>query len=635
MLSIFLVGASSVKAKTLDVDLSGEMSYDGNVTWTWDGDAKKGHFEWKGTWSNAMYMPGLSGNLSAYTTVNWEAEAGTGSNPVTNHFRILIYFSNGAAQITYNPYDGGNPVDMTGEKSVTFAEMGVVPANLAYVSSIKISGAAHGTGDVYIKSFSLTGPDIVPIEASKVYEAPAGTTDLNGMIGDDSNKWSIAYPKEVGPQGEFAVGNLDADNKSVDISSYDYLHLVVTSVDAGKQLSMRVFTSEEKLNDNTKRHCIYARPIAAAANPETNWEEIYYISEPGIYVAKISGYPLLRGVKGGNGFNGDESNGKITVSQSYLCSGAPVSYKETGKYIILGKDNTGAASLTAALADANATFYDATGVIGTGINLTDGLANQNALFKANAGVLDHQDCPTIVDGVCEDFFLMDGDYPFNTPEAFTATNVCFYREFEVGKKSTVCLPFALTAEEATAAGTFYELSGVNGAGTELTFTDVTSSGTTAYKPYIFVASKEFPFYDGDVTYKYSSKSIPVTPATCTGETVEGYTLTGVLKGSSDVAGDNEGKTVYGWSGNDGEEGTFVKVGTGVAINPLRAYVVYDGGGASPARIAARFVGDSVTGINEVSETQNVLNPDRKYIENNNIVIVKNGVKYNAAGQLLK
>ena len=499
----------------------------------------------------------------------------------------------------------------------------------------KISGAAHGTGDVYIKSFSLTGPDIVPIEASKVYEAPAGTTDLNGMIGDDSNKWSIAYPKEVGPQGEFAVGNLDADNKSVDISSYDYLHLVVTSVDAGKQLSMRVFTSEEKLNDNTKRHCIYARPIAAAANPETNWEEIYYISEPGIYVAKISGYPLLRGVKGGNGFNGDESNGKITVSQSYLCSGAPVSYKETGKYIILGKDNTGAASLTAALADANATFYDATGVIGTGINLTDGLANQNALFKANAGVLDHQDCPTIVDGVCEDFFLMDGDYPFNTPEAFTATNVCFYREFEVGKKSTVCLPFALTAEEATAAGTFYELSGVNGAGTELTFTDVTSSGTTAYKPYIFVASKEFPFYDGDVTYKYSSKSIPVTPATCTGETVEGYTLTGVLKGSSDVAGDNEGKTVYGWSGNDGEEGTFVKVGTGVAINPLRAYVVYDGGGASPARIAARFVGDSVTGINEVSETQNVLNPDRKYIENNNIVIVKNGVKYNAAGQLLK
>ena len=116
MLSIFLVGASSVKAKTLDVDLSGEMSYDGNVTWTWDGDAKKGHFEWKGTWSNAMYMPGLSGNLSAYTTVNWEAEAGTGSNPVTNHFRILIYFSNGAAQITYNPYDGGNPVDMTGEK---------------------------------------------------------------------------------------------------------------------------------------------------------------------------------------------------------------------------------------------------------------------------------------------------------------------------------------------------------------------------------------------------------------------------------------------------------------------------------------------------------------------------------------
>ena len=94
-------------------------------------------------------------------------------------------------------------------------------------------------------------------------------------------------------------------------------------------------------------------------------------------------------------------------------------------------------------------------------------------------------------------------------------------------------------------------------------------------------------------------------------------------------------TVYGWSGNDGKEGDFVKVGTGVAINPFRAYVVYDGDGVSLARMAARFVSGSVTGINEVSETQNVLNPDRKYIENNNIVIVKNGVKFNAAGQLLK
>ena len=88
---------------------------------------------------------------------------------------------------------------------------------------------------------------------------------------------------------------------------------------------------------------------------------------------------------------------------------------------------------------------------------------------------------------------------------------------------------------------------------------------------------------------------------------------------------------YGWNSADG---VFSKATSdAVTIDPFRAYITISGGGL--ARVAPRFVGGSVTGINEVSETQNVLNPDRKYIENNNIVIVKNGVKYNAAGQLLK
>jgi hypothetical protein len=226
--------------------------------------------------------------------------------------------------------------------------------------------------------------------------------------------------------------------------------------------------------------------------------------------------------------------------------------------------------------------------------------------------------------------LTDGNYPFKAPADFTATNVSYNREFKEMKSSTVCLPFALTDDDLDAInGSFYDLTGVAALGDDFTFSLV-SDGTTAYRPYVVD-----PDGDGVLFESFTNKLIPATPETCTAATVEGYTLTGVLKGSTDVAADHEGKTVYGWSGNDGNEGVLVKVGTGVAINPFRAYVVYDGGGASPARIAARFVGDSVTGINEVSETQNVLNPDRKYIENGKIVIVKNGVKYNAAGQLLK
>ena len=158
------VCVQNLQAKELVVDLSAIVVGEGNKTddnATWDSSTNT--FEWTGTWSNAMQLPGIPSNMSDYTTVNWTATAGT-----MDHFRILIYYSNGTAQTTYNP-----GTDMTGNKSVTFADMGVSTANLAYISSIKISGANNGTGNIIISAFSFTGPDIVPIEATPVYKAPS------------------------------------------------------------------------------------------------------------------------------------------------------------------------------------------------------------------------------------------------------------------------------------------------------------------------------------------------------------------------------------------------------------------------------------------------------------------------------
>lgn len=549
-----------------------------------------------------MDLPGIKSNMSEYTGVTWSATKGT-----MDHFRILFYFTNGAGQITYNPGNPGGgktPMDMTGEHSVTFEEMGVVAANMAFIDKICISGANDGTGDIIINSFSFTGPDVTPIEASKVYEAPAGTTDLNGMIGDDSNKWSIAYPKEVGPQGEFAVGNLDADNKSVDISSYDYLHLVVTSVDAGKQLSMRVFTSEEKLNDNTKRHCIYARPIAAAANPETNWEEIYYISEPGIYVAKISGYSLLRGVKGGNGFNGDESNGKITVSQSYLCSGAPVSYKETGKYIILGKDNTGAASLTAALADANATFYDATSVIGTSVDLTS-VANKNALFKANAGVLANTK-NVIVGSTCANLELTDGK-PFKAPVAFTATAAKFTKTVSDAGYATMVIPFAAALPTGVEA---YNLTGVNGE----SITYSSAATIAADKPVLIKAAPN--------DYEFTASNVEIAA------TANGVVTNGLLNGTYATTTAAAGAANYVLQKNGDDVNFYLVKDTPATVNPFRAYLT------APTNARALSFDFNTTGVNHVkvnSENAEVYNLNGQriaapqkglYIVNGKKVIVK-------------
>ena len=606
MLSLILMGgANSVKAKTLDVDLSGEMSYDSNVTWTWDGDAKKGHFVWTGTWSNAMIMPGLSGNLSDYTTVNWNVEEGTGSDPVKNHFRILIYYSNSAAQTTYNPYDGGDPVDMTGEHSVTFAEMGVNSANLAYVASIKISGAAHGNGDVYLKSFSLTGPDVVPIEAS--IKNPSGTIDLNELKGTYSgSNWasSITYPKVVANETVFC-GNGDGSNESdhVTISDYDYINFVVTDASADASTGLRVWIWDGKVVT------LYPNPISEASSVE-NWEDKYFITSPGVYSVKISDYDYLKGMKALQSWAGNDGN--ITISQSYLSKGTKPVYSV--EYAFIGKENTGAASLTAALADANAVYYDATGVTGTSVDLTS-VTNYNALFKANSGVLTNTD-NVIISGNCANLVLKDGNYSFRAPETFTATSASYDRAFTKDQLSTVCLPFVLTAEEAATAGTFYELTAYN-EGT-LTFTEV-DGATEAYKPYLFkAAATAKPFTS------YSGKTVGATPVDLD-VTAGDATMTGTMAHQS-----VNGK--YGWNSTNGE---FSKAtSAAVTIDPFRAYITISGG-SSPARVAARFVGGSVTGISEVSEAKKVMNADSKFIENGKIVILKNGVKYNAAGAQIK
>ena len=589
-------GANSYATNTLNVDLSGAMSYDGNVEWTWDGEAKKGHFVWKGTWSNAMVMPGLSGNLSDYTTVNWNVEEGTGSDPVKNHFRILIYFSNGAAQITYNPYDGGNPVDMTGEKSVTFAEMGVTAANLVYVSSIKISGAGHGNGDVYVKSFSLTGPDVVPVEATKVYEAPVGTKDLNGMTGADDNKWSITYPTELGP-GTGWCGSIDNDNKSLNITSYDYLQFVVTNVEEGKSLSLRVFVSEESRSDNDKRHCLYPYPIAEVTG-STNYKTPYYITAPGTYVVKISDYPLLRGFKTGNA--DVNNNGKITISQSYLSSGEnPVAYKETGKYAIIGRDNTGAASLTAALADPNAVFYDAIGITGTGIDLTS-VTNPNALFKANSGALSNTN-NVITSGTCDNLVLTDG-HPFKAPENFTADAASYSTTINAAGAGTLCLPFAATIPGGVTA---YTLTYSNGADKAV----ATPVETTipANTPVLLNGSGAAEFTGSGAV---SASATNVRDA-----------LTGVFEATTVP----ENSYVL----QNGDNGlSFYKVVTDdIVANPFRAYLT--------ALLGARTIGityGGVTNINEVKANkvgekdvyynlkgQRVSNPTKG-------IFIKNGVK---------
>lgn len=209
--------------------------------------------------------------------------------------------------------------------------------------------------------------------------------------------------------------------------------------------------------------------------------------------------------------------------------------------------------------------------------------NPNALIKAaantQAALLPYN---VIVGNTCANLKLTDGNYSFNNAgDAFTATNVSYDRGFTVDQTSTVCLPFALTAEEAAAAGTFWALEGY--AADELSFVEVTEP--EANTPYLFDPATANPFSS------LTNKTVPTSSLV----TVEknGFSFVGVNERTHLVSGDPANVTYYGY-----KDGAFVQVGTGngVWINPFRAYLM------TPAQSGARInvlLDGEMTGIKYV------------------------------------
>ncbi len=122
-------------------------------------------------------------------------------------------------------------------------------------------------------------------------------------------------------------------------------------------------------------------------------------------------------------------------------------------YLLSGKGAL-TPSAAAALNDANAKIYDATGITGTGVELTP--ANPNAIFVANAGALDN-DKNVCVDGNIANLVITDGK-PFAFPEGTTASNASYSRKF-VNEWGTVCLPFEMTAVPDVIQ--FYTITGID------------------------------------------------------------------------------------------------------------------------------------------------------------------------------
>ena len=175
--------------------------------------------------------------------------------------------------------------------------------------------------------------------------------------------------------------------------------------------------------------------------------------------------------------------------------------------------------------------------------------------------------------------------------ASTGSKVSYDRNFTMNQPCTVCLPFALTAEELANVGKAYTLSAVSGS--KATFTPAAS--IVAYTPYLLI-----PSADGKLLEEIAAaKDIADVPAEAKTSVSGGYSFVGTLQAKNSVK--TEGVEVYGFSA---DEGKFVHAGANASIDAFRAYISVPSTALSTA--ASRSIDldfGGTTGINEIQNAQ--------------------------------
>jgi hypothetical protein len=212
------------------------------------------------------------------------------------------------------------------------------------------------------------------------------------------------------------------------------------------------------------------------------------------------------------------------------------------------------------------------------------------------------------------------------------TDLIINRElFKDGSFNTLCLPFSLNASELAAsplAGCkLYSLSDADDNGDHLYLTITEETSIEAGMPYL-------------IKWNYGSK---ITSMTFTGVTVTASTGSTVTKGNVQFVGtigrstlpsDDETRQSYLFLGAN-DNLYYPESGDVTSMKGFRAYFIVDNAsGDVPRHAPARLViaPKMPTAVENV-QGDNV--QSTKVIENGQLFIIKNGVKYNAQGKVVK
>lgn len=174
--------------------------------------------------------------------------------------------------------------------------------------------------------------------------------------------------------------------------------------------------------------------------------------------------------------------------------------------------------------------------------------------------------------------------------ASKSSKISYDRNFIQDQPSTVCLPFALTAEELAKVGKAYTLSAVSGS--KATFTPV--AAIEAYTPYLLI-----PSVDGKLLEEIAAaKDIADVPAEAKTSVSGGYSFVGTLQAKKSVKTPNT--EVYGFSADGGK---FVRVGENASIDAFRAYISVPTTASTAASRSIDIDFGGTTGINEIQKAQ--------------------------------
>ena len=207
--------------------------------------------------------------------------------------------------------------------------------------------------------------------------------------------------------------------------------------------------------------------------------------------------------------------------------------------------------------------------------------------------------------------LYDG-YEFTPPtdKTFKAVNSTLYRNITAESFATICCPFQITGG---ADGTFYQPESLSEGTLNFETVDTKVQG----KAYLYKASSAVTALTGPTDALLATSPV---------DNGEGVVMKGRYLNMEEVPYDD-----YVLSGNN-----LYKVNSTVTLKPFRAYFTVPGG-ESMSRLTVN-IDDKPTGIHILdieSANESTGVKDGKYFEDGKIVIVKNGVKYSANGQIIK